>query len=178
MKYKVGDYLVHETSGICRIEDIDDLELMGKGSLKTYYVMSAVFKPSAKVFTPVEGSSVRLRQIASQTEITELLDSIKDIPVIKEPNDRLRQELFKETLSEFTLSSLAIIVKTVLLRKSARVSMGKKVMASDEKTLALAGRKLYEEMAFSLNKDLDEVQHIFEDKVKEYSNMDLLELIQ
>ena len=32
MKYKVGDCLVHETSGICRIEDIDDIELMGKGS--------------------------------------------------------------------------------------------------------------------------------------------------
>ncbi|MCF0142166.1 MAG: CarD family transcriptional regulator [Parasporobacterium sp.] len=178
MKYKVGDCLVHETSGICRISDIDDMELMGKGSLKTYYIMSPVFKPSAKVFTPVEGSSVRLRDIASPEEITGLIDSIPDIPVIKEPNDRLRQERFKEVLSEFTPGSLAVLVKTVLLRRMARVSMGKKVMASDEKTLVLAGRKLYEEMAFSLNKDMDEVQKIFEERVKETSNEDLLELIQ
>ena len=121
---------------------------------------------------------MRLRQIASQAEIERLLDNVCDIPVIKETNDRLRQELFKETLSEFTLESLAVIVKTVLLRKSARVSLGKKVMASDEKTLALVGRKLYEEMAFSLNRDVNEVQQIFEERVKEHSDMDLLELIQ
>ena len=42
MDYQVGDYLVHEGSGVCQIEDIDDMELMGKGSRKTYYCMSPV----------------------------------------------------------------------------------------------------------------------------------------
>ena len=65
MEYQVGDYLVHEGSGVCQIEDIDDMELMGKGSSKTYYCMSPVFKAGAKVFTPIDGGAIRLRPVAT-----------------------------------------------------------------------------------------------------------------
>ena len=51
---------------------------------------------------------------------------------------------------------------------------GKKVMAIDEKILSVAGRKLYEEMAFSMGKDIPYAQHLFEDAVKVHSSNTLL----
>ena len=166
MNYQVGDFLVHEGSGVCKVEDIDDMELMGKGSKKTYYCMAPVFKAGAKVFTPITGSTIRLRPVAEMATFTKILDNIDDIECIDEPNDRMLQEKFKEVMAEFTPESLARVVKTVLIRKWQRIESGKKVMALDEKILSVAGRKLYEEMAFSMGKDIPYAQHLFEDAVK------------
>ena len=54
------------------------------------------------------------------------------------------------------------------------LAAGKKVMAMDEKILNLAGRKLYEEMAFAMNKDVSYAQQLFEDAVKAESANTLL----
>lgn len=174
MDYHVGDYLVHEASGVCQIEDIEDMELMGKGSRKTYYCMSPVFKAGAKVFTPTIGSTVKLRPVAPKEEFTSIIDNIDDIQCISEANDRVLQERFKEVMGEFTPEALASVVKTVLIRKWQRIQSGKKVMALDEKTLSIAGRKLYEEMAFSLGKDVDYAQNLFEDAVKSHASSTIL----
>ncbi len=174
MEYQVGDYLVHEASGVCQIEDIDDMELMGKGSRKTYYYMAPVFKAGAKVFTPIIGSTVKLRPVAEEARFARILDNIEDLECIEEPNDRMLQEKFKEVMGEFTPEALARVVKTVLIRKWQRLESGKKVMALDEKTLSVAGRKLYEEMAFSMHKDIPYVQHLFEDAVKLHSSKNIL----
>lgn len=169
MDYKVGDYLVHENSGVCQITDIEDMELMGKGSRKTYYCMTPVFKASAKVFTPVDGSNAKLRPVATADEFSAILNSIDNVVIIEEPNDRVRQDIFKETIAEFTPEALSKVVKTVLIRKWSRIAEGKKVMAQDEKVLSVAGKKLYEEMAFAMNTDINTVQQLFEEKVKDTS---------
>ena len=169
MEYQVGDYLVHEGSGVCQIEDIDDMELMGKGSRKTYYCMSPVFKAGAKVFTPITGSTVRLRPVAALETFTRILDNIGEVECIEEPNERVLQDRFKEVMAEFTPEAMARVVKTVLIRKWNRIEAGKKVMALDEKTLNVAGRKLYEEMAFAMGKDISDAQNLFEEAVKSHT---------
>lgn len=177
MSYKVGDFVVHESSGVCKITDISDMELMGKGSMKTYYTMVPVYKTTAQVFVPLEGAMIRLRDVSSENEIKGLFDGIADIDVIAEPNDRVRVELFKDTMNKFTLEDLASVVKTALLRKWIRMASGKKVMASDEKVLAIAGKKLYEEIAFTLSEDVLEIQNRFEEAVRENSDSSIEKLI-
>lgn len=169
MIYQTGDYLVHDGSGVCQIIDIDDMELMGKGSKKTYYIMTPVFKAGARVFTPIDQETVKLRSVTTPEEFKAIIDNIEDIKVIEEANDRVRAEKFKEVIGEFSPSSLASVVKTVLLREWAREAAGKKVMAQDERTLSIAGKKLYEEMAFSMNLDIKDVQNMFEDAVRSHS---------
>ncbi len=171
MNFQIGDYLVHEGSGVCQVKDIDDIELMGKGSMKTYYCMESVYKAGARVFTPLEGSSLRLRPVAAPEIFEEILAGIADIEVVQEANDRLRQEKFKEIMGEFTPESLAVVVKTALLRKWERVAEGKKTMACDEKVLNVAGKKLYEEMAFSLGKDVSEAQSLFEEELRAHCDL-------
>ncbi|MCR5416249.1 MAG: CarD family transcriptional regulator [Pseudobutyrivibrio sp.] len=165
MSFKVGDYVVHEGSGVCQIEDIDDMELMGKGSRKTYYCMAPVYKAGAKVFTPVDGSSAKLRPVTALDKVNNIIEHISDIDIINESNDRVRQEVFKETMAQFTIESMASVVKTAFIRKCKRIDAGKKVMAQDEKVLNVAGRKLYEEMAFAMGSDIIDAQKRFEDAI-------------
>lgn len=164
--YKVGDYVVHESSGVCCINSIEDREMMGRGSMQKYYVMTPVYKSTASVFVPVEGAVIRLRDVSSEKEISALFDGISEVDVLVEPNDRQRAELVKETMNKFTLVDLAVVVKTAILRRCIRIEAGKKVMAQDEKVLAVAGKRLYEELAFSLGKEVVEMQEKFEEAVK------------
>lgn len=168
--YKIGDYVVHESSSVCQIDDIVDMELAGKGSMRTYYTMTPVFKSGAQVFTPVEGSKLKLREVTPAEQFAKIMDEIGELDIIDEENDRLRAEKFKNRMSEFTPEAIASVVKTVLVRKWARIASGKKVMASDEKVLAIAGKKLYEEMSFTMDKTISEVQNMFEDRVRATSD--------
>lgn len=172
MNYQIGEYVVHENSGLCHIDDIADMELMGKGTMKTYYCMSSVYKDGAKVFTPIDGGGLKLRPVTSSEQFISILDHIGDVALIDEANDRLRQEKFKEILGEFTPESLARVVKTVLHREWSRIAAGKKIMAADEKMLATAGRRLYEEMAFSMGKDVTEAQDLFVEAVKAHESLE------
>ena len=145
-EYQVGDYLMHEGSGVCQVAEISEKALQGKGSEKMYYSLEPVFQKGAQVLTPVS-SKLRIRDVKSQEEMQNLLDRVLELPVIPEQNIRTLGDIFKEKISEFDPVPLATVVKTVYLREQMRMASGKKAMSSDEKVMATAGRKLFEEMA-------------------------------
>ena len=159
-KYNVGDYIVHESSGVCQVVEISEMALSGRGSEKMYYSLEPVYQTGAQVITPVE-SKVRIRDVHTKDEMQKLMDSALDLPVVKEQNVRVLGDIFKEMMQQFDPRPLASVVKTVYLREQIRMASGKKIMSSDEKVMAIAGRKLFEEMAFALESDLDTVQKTF-----------------
>ena len=158
--YQVGDYLMHEGSGVCQVAEITEKALQGRGSERLYYSLEPVFQRGSQVLTPV-ASKMRIRDVKTKDEMQKLLDSVLDLPVITEQNIRALGEIFKELMSEFDPVPLATVVKTVYLREQIRMASGKKAMSSDEKVMATAGRRLFEEMAFALEEDMDTVQKAF-----------------
>ena len=158
--YKVGDYLMHEGSGVCQVKDICEKALAGRGSEKMYYSLEPVYDKGGQVFTPVD-SGKRIRDISTRGEMEELLDSVPDLGIIDEENTRLRAEKFKAKISEFEPGSLASVVKSIYLHQQVRLAIGKKPMSSDERIMDIAGRKLFEEMAFAMDLDIDEVRDDF-----------------
>lgn len=160
-KYEIGDYLMHESSGVCQVADIGEMALSGRGTEKMYYSLSPVFQTGSQVITPMDGARVRMRDVKSKEEMEELLESAQDLEVIWEDNDRARADKFKEHIAMFEPVELARVVKTVHIRKQMRLLAGKKVMSSDEKILQIAGKKLFEEMAFAMNEDVAEIEKKF-----------------
>ncbi len=152
---------MHESAGVCQVAAIEEMALQGRGSEKMYYLLQPVFQDGSQVITPIEGAKVRIRDVKSKEEIQELLNHVEELEVIHEKNDRIRQEKFKEEIALFDPEPLAGVVKTVYLRKQMRIAAGKKVMSSDEKVLQVAGKKLFEEMAFALDQKMSEVQTTF-----------------
>lgn len=164
-QYNVGDYLMHETNGVCSVDDIKEMALQGKGSEKMYYILVPVYHSKSQVITPVESTKARIRDVKSKNEMLELYDIVKDLDVIEADSDRQRGELYKEKIALFDPIELARVVKTVYLRRLSRLADGKKVMAQDEKMLDIAGKKLFEEMAFSFNEDVEDVREKFLDEL-------------
>lgn len=158
--YKVGDYLMHESSGVCQVTEISEKALHGRGSERMYYSLEPVFEKGSQIITPVD-SKARIRDVKSQDEFEELLDDVPELDVIKEENTRARAEKFKEKISLFDPAPLATVVKSIYLHQQMRIASGKKAMSSDERVMEVAGRRLFEEMAFSLKTDVESVKNAF-----------------
>lgn len=165
-EYKVGDYLVHETNGVCTVNEIKEMALAGRGSEKLYYILAPVYHTKSQVVTPVHSDKVRVRDVKPKEELEKLYDEVLDLDIIEADNDRQRGEKYKEKIACFEPLELARVVKTVYTRRLLRIKEGKKVMAQDEKMLDIAGKKLFEEMAFSFHEDIDDVRNKFLDKIK------------
>lgn len=162
--YAVGDYLMHEKSGVCVVEDISEKAMSGKGSEKLYYSLRPIFEKDSTVLTPVD-STVRMRDILTSDEISALLDKVPSLPFIQGTNPRAITEIFKEKISAFDIDELATVVKSIYIRKELRLAKGKKVMSSDEKIMQFAGKRLFEEIAFVLDEDVKEAEKAFDERV-------------
>ncbi len=160
-KYEVGDYLVHENNGVCQVKAIQTLALSGKGSEREYYSLVPVFHRDSQVITPVDSDKVRVRDVKSANEMHEIMSQMSELDVIEESNDRQRAEKYKEHIGTFEPVELARVVKTVYERRLIRMRQGKKIMSQDERVLATAGKKLFEEMAFVLKEDVKTVEEDF-----------------
>ena len=160
-EYNVGDYLVHETSGVCEVEEIKEMALFGKGSEALYYILAPVYSSKSQVVTPVQSDKARVRDVKPKEELEQLYTIVHDLDMIEVDNDRKRGEVYKEKIACFDPVELARVVKTVYTRRLCRLKDGKKVMAQDEKMLDIAGKKLFEEMAFSFEEEIDDVRDKF-----------------
>lgn len=163
-RYEVGDFIVHETSGVCRVVEICEKALGGRGSEKLYYSLEPVFSRGTMLTTPVD-TKVRIRDVIPPEDFEDLLERVPSFPFLQEENTRARTELFKEEIAKFDIDALATVLKTVYLRKEMRIAEGKKVMASDEKIISIASKKLFEEMAFSMNVSMEEIAKRFYERI-------------
>ncbi len=161
--------MVHISAGVCRVSAIEELALMGKGSEDMYYRLEPVYDQDGVVTTPVEDNFHRLRDVTPKADMESIFDDIDEIEVIDEKNERVRQEKQKEQIALFEPRPLAGVVKTAYLRKRARIQAGKKVMSADERVLQSAGKKLFDEMAFSMDEDATELRDRF------YESLDALQ---
>ncbi len=156
--FQVGDYLVHEGIGVCKVNDICEMELSGKGSKKSYYVLVPLQDTGSCTYTPVDSEKVRMRPVMSRQEIESLVSTIPELECIQENNDKLRAVKYREALGTFEASGLLEIIKTVILGKQRRMTMGKKALSGDEKFIQIAEKKLYGEIAFVFSLGTEEVK--------------------
>ena len=165
-RYDVGDYIVHESAGVCQVVEISEQALQGRGSEKLYYSLEPVFSKGTRITTPVD-TKIRIRDVLDKEEFEQLLDRLDSLPILYEENTRARSEMFKEEIAKFDIDALASVLKTVYYRRQMRIAQGKKVMATDDKVMQLASRKMFEEMAFSMDCTTEEIEERFIGKLRE-----------
>ena len=170
--YAVGEFVVHEGSGICKIEEISELALSGRGSEQAYYVMTPYYEKGSRVMTPVENTSVRLRPVMTKDEVENLISEMPEVTEISEANDKQRLLKYKEALAAFEPIELVRIIKTVYQGKQKRLSAGKKILMGDERYTQIAQKKLYEEIAFAMEMEVKDVEDMIIEKIGQLESME------
>lgn len=154
--FKVKDYVVYSSTGVCQILDIKREKDINNHEVE-YYILQPVYSNNMTVRTPVDNQKVVMREIITKDDVSSLIASMPDKETVWTEDYRRRSVEFKEVLKAGECSDLVKIIKTLYLEKQKKSSLGKKLMKSDEEILKVAEKRLHEEFAIALNISLDEV---------------------
>ena len=157
--YKAGEYVVKPNTGICRIEEIVEMDLTGDGR-KNYYLLHPINDAKATLYVTVDADRKRLRLAMSEEEARDFIGHIADIDEMWIANEKMREQKYKEAFRSNEPSELVAIIKNMYLRGQERLAAGKKITATDDKYFQQAENILYTELAFSLQINKEDVRDL------------------
>lgn len=155
--FNIGDAVFYGVHGVCIVEEITGREIFGKVS--DYYTLRPVYSLRSKVFVPVERSdkSVELRSVMSHEDAENVIHMLKNAESAWDDDSSARKASFALTVRKCIPSELAVLVKTVYLKKKELEARKKKLHTSDERALDDAERILFEELSFVFGIKREEV---------------------
>lgn len=150
MKFKINDYIMYGTMGVCKVIDIEKGN-DGRNNPREYYVLSLVYSKNVIIKIPVDNEKISMRKIHTRDEITSLIREMSNKEVIWIEDDRRRSEQFKAMIKTTECESLITIIRSIYLDKKKKKLEGKKVYKGDEEIMETAEKLLNEEFATVLN---------------------------
>lgn len=153
--FEKGDLVVHENSGVCRIDDISTVPGMGD---RLYYHMSQINKDGDRIFCPVDNEKVTIRKVLTVEEATALIDSMPSVEPLWVPNEKQRKEIYKRALGKCNYTGWVSIIKTLYQRGQVRNRDGKRITAVDKQFLSIAKEFLYGELAAVFGVPVNEIE--------------------
>ncbi|MCR5419559.1 MAG: CarD family transcriptional regulator [Lachnospiraceae bacterium] len=155
--YNVNDMVVYGNQGVCEVVKIGTLSMSMVDKKKKYYTLRPIYQREAAVYVPVDNVTAVMRPVISKTEAEDLIRKIPDIDYAWITNEQERETQYKNALKTCDCEELVKIIKTLFKRKKTRIDEGKKVTVVDERYFRQAENQLYEELAYALNMDKNEI---------------------
>ena len=164
--YKVGDYVVYGTNGVCQVKAVGRMDSSIMDNKREYYTLVPIYSKTGKIYVPVDSEKVFIRKILSKEEAVSFVDEIKDIEKLWVADEKTRENTYKEALRKQDCREYVRIIKTIYSRKEERISENKKVTATDERYFRMAEEQLYGELAVSLSIKKEDVQEYISNRMK------------
>lgn len=165
--FEVGDYVVYGNNGVCVVDEITHMEMKGVDNHKLYYRLKPVDNRGSKIFTPVDNTKVVIRRMITKKEAEELIDALPAMEPVWVPNDKQREEIYKEVVRSCDPSQWFRIILTLYNRKQERIAQGRKITSMDERYFKQVENCLYSELSLALDCNRDEVIGIIRQRVGE-----------
>lgn len=122
-----------------------------------YYVLKSIFNENYTIFAPVKNKDLKIRLVLSAEEIYDLVKSTSNADTIWIEDEPKRREHYKMILENGDRAELIQLIKTLHLHKEEQKEKKQKVYISDEQFMKDAEKLLYEEFAYVLNIDREDV---------------------
>ena len=134
---------------------------------KLYYVLAPLNKKESRIYYPVDREKDgRARRTITRAEAEQVLNEIPRIALIEVVNDKMREDIYKQTLYSGDCRNWAALIKTLFLRRQDRLRQGKRIASVDERYMKMAEEALYSEMAFARGKSKEEMKHFIIDYIE------------
>ena len=164
--FQKGQYVIYGSKGVFEVLDITTVQQEGIPADRLYYLLHPLNVKENKVFTPVESRKTVLRPLISRQQAEELISEMPQIEELAIPNEKAREQIYKDCLRTGDCREYIRIIKTLYRRKMARVANGKKITTTDERYLKQAEDALYSEFAVLFSVSRDEVPQVIDEKLK------------
>lgn len=150
--YQIGELVQYGTSGVCRVEEI----VQGVPGLQKdteCYLLIPVGKKEEKIYTPVDNDKVKMRRILSSEEVKEIMGKTPEIKGPAIVNEKQCEAIYREELYSVDFYRWVGLLKLLYARKAARIAMGKKITATDERYLKSVEERLKEELSLVIGQE-------------------------
>ncbi|MCR5655198.1 MAG: CarD family transcriptional regulator [Lachnospiraceae bacterium] len=164
--YKIGDLIVYENKGICRVDDITELNLPSAKKGQKYYVLKPVYEETGTIFSAVNNDKVHVRPMMSKEEAEELIKEIPDIPSMTIKDEKEREARYREAMLSCDSKQWVSAIKTLYTRRQNRLVQGKKTTNTDDRYYKMAGDNLHGELAMALGMEKSEMEQFITDKLE------------
>lgn len=158
--FNENDYVMYKKD-VCKIKEIKHNKMNGND----YYILTPIDDESLIIDVPVDNRMGYLRNIISEKEAKNIINSIKNIEPLRDINDKYIENTYKELIYSGSHVDLIKIIKTSYLRNQERITNKKKISEKDSKYFDLAEKYLYNELAIALNKTFEETKQYIIDKM-------------
>lgn len=145
-----GTMLVHPTYGVCEVVHVGKINMKNVKNERLYYTLIPLYDSKSKLFIPTDSAGVGLRPVMTKETALKLVAKLPHMEPIAVQNEKERERVFKQLIRSGNYEDISRIIKTLYLRKQARLTAGKKTVSLDEKYLFMAREQLYGELAVSL----------------------------
>ncbi len=162
--YNIGDIVVKPNTGICKIEDVVYMSLVGNEK-KQYYMLMPLEDARSVLYVSIDADRTRLRPIMTKEAAKAFVEKISEIEAVWVPNDKMREQQYKNAFKTNEPEALVAIIKNLNNRSRARLAQGKKITSTDERYFKQAQNALYSELAFSLDIEMDEVEGLVSETI-------------
>lgn len=162
--YQKGDYVVKIPEGICRIEDVMQLDIYDTD--KEYYMLVPISEKSSKIYISTDNAEGRIRKVISKEETLKFIKSIPEIDAKDIPNEKMREQEYKTSILSCNNEKIVSIIKSIYARKQERMEQGKKITTTDDKYFKRAEDVLFSELSFVLNIPKDKMEQFISDTIE------------
>ena len=152
MMFNVNDYLVYKRD-VCQVKGIKEI------NNEKYYALMPLRDKSLSILVPTNNKMGYIRKIISKEEVEELINSILDVDVLDNMDDKYIDKTYKELINNGNLKDLIRIIKTAYLRNENRLKSNKKVSDKDKSYFDMAEEYLYTEMSIALGKSYEDTKN-------------------
>ncbi len=153
---KKNEYIVFSSTGVCEVVDIVTENFDGDAE-REYYVLNPIRGNGSTIYIPTDNKTINIRRIMTREQSQALIDSYQTVDDAWNEEDSPRRTAFANALQSGDPEKLIELIKTLYARQEDLTEQGKKLSNSDTETLKLAEQLLYDELAYSLEIDPEEV---------------------
>lgn len=176
MDIYIGKCVVYRAAEICRITGLEQKNLDGR-SAREYWVLTPVGAERATYYVPADCAQDKLREVLTPEQVLGLIDGMAgaETPSVgSEPSvvrtDRERRAAQDAVLAEGDHVKVMRMTRALHNEQEKRRKSGRKLAASDERTMKAAEALINREFGFVLGIDESEVAGFIRDRLAQADN--------
>lgn len=164
MPYKVGEYVIYSSLGICQVVENDAHVSLAGDENELYYILAPLEKRLGKAYVP-HSRSAELRHTLDKDEALHALDEIAELEpdTYQDTNSHLVQDHFRELIRSNNFLSLLLVCKSMHQRIEEQGQKKHGASLTYKRLLDDAQRRVCGELSIVLDMDIEKVPVFIED---------------
>ena len=165
--FKKNEYVMHDTRGVCQVEDVTPLDFSEKEKL--YYKLVPVFDRDTILYVTDCGGptgKISLRPVITRDEALELIRMMPEIEAKSYTNFKEQAQICREILYSRDQRERIALMKGIFQNGMKRKQSGKTLSANERESRKVAEAFLYGELAVALDIPVDQVEDYIAGELK------------